>query len=60
MAINGEPYVAHSLEDTYLVPPNGGSITMRTRFLDFKGKFVYHCHILYHEDHSMMGVVEVV
>jgi len=60
VAINGEPYVAHSLEDTYLVSPNGGSFTMRTRFLDFKGKFVYHCHILFHEDHAMMGVVEVV
>lgn len=60
IAINGDPIVSHSREDTYKVPPHGGSITMRTRFLDFTGKFVYHCHILYHEDHSMMGVVEVV
>ncbi len=33
---------------------------MRTRFLDFTGTFVYHCHILAHEDAGMMGVVEVV
>ncbi len=60
VAINHEPITAHSYEDTYMVPPHGGSITMRSRFLDFKGKYVYHCHILFHEDHSMMGVVEVV
>jgi len=59
VAINGEPYTAHGYDDTYLVPPYG-SIAMRTRFLDFKGKFVYHCHILSHEDHGMMGVVDVV
>jgi len=58
-AVNGEPIVSHSYDDTYLVPPYG-SITMRTRFLDFKGTFVYHCHILFHEDHGMMGVVAVV
>ena len=30
------------------------------RFLDFTGKFVYHCHVLGHEDAGMMGVIEVV
>ncbi len=59
VAVNGEPIVSHSFDDTYLVPPYG-SITMRTRFLDLKGTFVYHCHILFHEDHGMMGVVAVV
>lgn len=59
VAINGEPYEATSMEDTRPLPPNG-SITMRTRFLDFTGKYVYHCHILFHEDMGMMGIVEVV
>jgi FtsP/CotA-like multicopper oxidase with cupredoxin domain len=59
VAINNEPYTAHSYEDTYLIPAHG-SFTMRSRFLDFTGKYVYHCHILFHEDHSMMGIVEVV
>jgi len=59
VAVNGEPYTAHSYDDTFLVPAFG-SITMRTRFLDFTGKFVYHCHILFHEDQGMMGVVDVV
>ena len=29
---------------------------MRTRPTDFTGKFVYHCHVLGHEDAGMMGV----
>lgn len=59
VAISGETYDAVNLEDTRPLPPKG-SITMRTRFLDFTGKYVYHCHILGHEDRGMMGVVEVV
>jgi hypothetical protein len=43
-------------EDTTGVPPLG-EITMRTRFLDFPGRWVYHCHILLHEDNGMMGTV---
>jgi FtsP/CotA-like multicopper oxidase with cupredoxin domain len=37
-----------------------GKIVIRTRFLESPGTFVYHCHILNHEDQGMMGVVEVV
>ena len=25
---------------------------------DFPGRWVYHCHILLHEDHGMMGTVK--
>ena len=46
-----------SYEDTTRVPPFG-EITMRTRYLDFPGRWVYHCHILLHEDHGMMGTVQ--
>ena len=45
--------------DTAIVPRNGG-ITFRTRFLDFTGKFVLHCHMMNHEELGMMQVVEVV
>jgi FtsP/CotA-like multicopper oxidase with cupredoxin domain len=45
--------------DTLPVPP-GGSITFRIRFVDFTGKFVWHCHALEHEDMGMMQNVEVV
>src|SRR6185436_13864447 len=31
-----------------------GYIKMRSRFVDFPGKFVLHCHILGHEDRGMM------
>lgn len=37
-----------------------GHIKMRSRFTDFYGKYVLHCHILGHEDRGMMEVVEVV
>jgi FtsP/CotA-like multicopper oxidase with cupredoxin domain len=32
---------------------------MRSRFVDYPGLFVIHCHILAHEDRGMMMVVEV-
>jgi FtsP/CotA-like multicopper oxidase with cupredoxin domain len=35
-------------------------VVIRTRFTDFPGKFVFHCHILNHEDNGMMAVAEVV
>ena len=36
-----------------------GYFKMRSRFVDFAGLFVMHCHILAHEDRGMMMVVEV-
>jgi plastocyanin len=55
----------HFYQDTIPLPPatdlNGpGWVRFRTRFADFTGRFVYHCHFLDHEDKGMMGVVEVV
>ena len=57
VAVNGQPVPVRYNEDTTGVPPFG-EITMRTRFLDFPGRWVYHCHILLHEDHGMMGTVK--
>jgi FtsP/CotA-like multicopper oxidase with cupredoxin domain len=37
-----------------------GFFTMRTRFADFTGQYVLHCHILAHEDRGMMQLIEVV
>ncbi len=59
VSVNGEPVDADSWEDTTPIPAFG-EIVIRSRFLDFPGKFVYHCHILDHEDRGMMGVVEVI
>jgi FtsP/CotA-like multicopper oxidase with cupredoxin domain len=41
-------------------PVQNGYIKMRTRFADFTGKYVDHCHILAHEDRGMMQLVQVV
>jgi len=37
-----------------------GYFKMRSRFVDFPGQYVLHCHILAHEDRGMMELVEVV
>jgi len=37
-----------------------GHVKIRSRFDDFYGKYVLHCHILGHEDRGMMEIVEVV
>ena len=36
-----------------------GYFKMRSRFVDFPGFYVIHCHILAHEDRGMMTIVEV-
>jgi FtsP/CotA-like multicopper oxidase with cupredoxin domain len=62
--INGapiDPYWA----DTIALPNNGSpanptSVTFRTRFRDFAGTYVMHCHMLTHEDMGMMQTIVVV
>ena len=56
---NGQPVAEPVWLDTVVVPSNGGSVTFRSRFLDFTGKYVLHCHMMNHEDMGMMQVVEV-
>jgi FtsP/CotA-like multicopper oxidase with cupredoxin domain len=46
-------------KDTYLVH-QGSPIDIRSRYTDFTGAFVLHCHILDHEDQGMMEKVEIV
>jgi suppressor of ftsI len=45
--------------DTVLMPPHS-TVKILTRPTDFAGTFVFHCHMTFHEDHGMMGVVKVV
>lgn len=59
ISVNDQPYEAHGLQDTVILPANG-EVVVRMQFEDFVGRFVYHCHILPHEDTGMMGTVEVV
>jgi len=44
--------------DTVPIPRNGGRVVFRSRFDDFVGTWVNHCHILLHEDNGMMQAME--
>jgi spore coat protein A len=44
-------------KDTVICPP--GQVTRIVMTFDRPGKFVYHCHILSHEDHDMMRWYQV-
>ena len=45
-------------QDVVLVKARS-SVTIKQRFADFTGRFVFHCHVLYHQDRGMMALVEV-
>ena len=58
MSINGKHVDSSSLRDTVPLPV-GGTVVIRMRFTQFLGRYVFHCHILAHEDGGMMAVVDV-
>jgi len=37
-----------------------GTLTMRTKFVDFTGLYVLHCHRLNHEDNGLMATINVI
>ena len=45
-------------KDTILIRQDE-PVRLRTRYADFTGKFVLHCHILDHEDQGMMQLLEI-
>jgi bilirubin oxidase len=51
-----EPYV--SWKDSVNVPKHS-KVRIVVRFEDFPGKWMFHCHILDHEDMGMMGILEL-
>ncbi|HUJ64680.1 MAG TPA: multicopper oxidase domain-containing protein, partial [Acidimicrobiales bacterium] len=58
ISVNGKPLNHVLWEDNIDLAP--GSVTViRMKPIDFVGKFVFHCHLLFHEDNGMMGVVQV-
>lgn len=57
--VNGEKVDRQGYDDTFGIPRKG-SIKIRTKYKDFDGKFVLHCHILFHEDNGMMQLVRIV
>jgi suppressor of ftsI len=62
-----QPYTATGLGDVVNIPARigtmadnkPGKVVIRNYFHDFKGWFVFHCHILNHEDDGMMQSIEV-
>jgi FtsP/CotA-like multicopper oxidase with cupredoxin domain len=56
--VNGVPDPRKPWLDTVPVPA-AGSVTFRTRFTDFTGRYVMHCHILPHEDTGMIINVNI-
>jgi len=63
--INGisPPDYALGKKDTYLIPGRGGVMRIIAKFSDFANDsipYMYHCHMLKHEDGGMMGAFVVV
>jgi FtsP/CotA-like multicopper oxidase with cupredoxin domain len=56
--VNGQPAPGLPWRDTVTVPRKG-SLTFRSRFLDYTGIFMLHCHMMNHEELGMMQTVEV-
>jgi FtsP/CotA-like multicopper oxidase with cupredoxin domain len=60
--VNGQPQADLQWRDTVVVPRKAdreGSVVLRSRFLDFTGVFMLHCHMMNHEEMGMMQAVEV-
>lgn len=58
---NGKPpsQLEAGRKDTVLLWPND-RVRLIAQFLDYTGIYMYHCHMLEHEDDGMMGQFEVV
>ena len=59
MKVNRKPYRAKGLQDVVIIPKHG-SVVIRNSFERYTGHYVFHCHILGHEDAGMMKTVQVV
>ena len=54
----GKPEPYRSWKDAVNVPKQQ-TVKFIVRYDDFPGKWMFHCHILNHEDQGMMGILEV-
>jgi suppressor of ftsI len=67
ISVNGEPYRANGHQDIVNIPAQtlvdgnlvDGKVVIRQRYNRFTGWFVFHCHILQHEDAGMMATIQV-
>jgi FtsP/CotA-like multicopper oxidase with cupredoxin domain len=55
---DGVPEPFPSWKDVVNVPRHS-SVRFIVRYENFPGRWMFHCHILDHEDHGMMGILEV-
>lgn len=55
---NGVPEPARRWKDTVNIPKHE-TARFIVRFENYAGKWMFHCHILDHEDNGMMGVLEI-
>jgi hypothetical protein len=58
ISVDGKPVSYIDWQDTVNIAPCS-TVVIRINPIDFTGKFVFHCHLTFHEDHGMMGVVQV-
>jgi suppressor of ftsI len=59
ISINGRRPSYVDYQDNVDMPPKS-KIVIRMHPIDFTGKFVFHCHVTFHEDNGMMTAVRVV
>ena len=60
MSVNGQPQSFNGAVDTVRVLPRA-PVVIRIAFThpEIVGRFMYHCHVLQHEDRGMMAQIEV-
>jgi spore coat protein A len=60
MSRNAGPcYPYEAMKETWLLDP-GETVEVKLKFTDFTGRYVFHCHMVEHEDDGMMSQFEVV
>jgi suppressor of ftsI len=59
VSVAGRPVPYVDYEDNVALPPESKTVILMQP-TDFTGKFVFHCHVTFHEDHGMMATVQVV
>jgi FtsP/CotA-like multicopper oxidase with cupredoxin domain len=60
MSRNAGPcYPYEAMKETWLLD-SGETIEVKLKFTDFIGRYVFHCHMVEHEDDGMMSQFEVV
>jgi len=57
---NGQPPTPDELTKESWYIGGGQEVEVKLKFTDHTGRYVFHCHVLEHEDDAMMGQFEVV